>query len=339
MKLFLASLLLLSFFQFCFCISTTELFFQEWVKQNNKRYTDAAEHQLRLQNFQKNIERVNELNAMSPLAKFELNMFSDMSKEEFKRKYLLTPFNSTEQCQWPYSRIAKEQFLVAAPTNFDWRTHTPSPVSPIKDQQQCGSCWSFSTTGNIEGQWILNNGTSVSLSEQELVDCSTGCLASDPELCNGGCGGGLPWLAYEDIMSWGGIGAEDAYPYSGEDGTCNREKTPVVAKISNWTAIPNDLSKIEAYLAAHGPLSITLNANLLMSYTSGIITGDTSSCPGDESDHAVLLVGYGNDATSKTHYWIVKNSWGTSWGEDGYFRIDASQGLCGISACVTSSIY
>jgi len=194
----------------------------------------------------------------------------------------------------------------------------------------------FSVTGNIEGQWALAKGnTLVSLSEQYLVDCSKSCLASNPGLCDGGCGGGLPWLAYEDVMENGFITTEAAYPYTAQDGTCQNIST-IGAKISSWSTVSSTVATIEATLVATGPLSITLNASPLMDYSSGIINLTPDQCPGNESDHAVLLVGYATDAATKVHYWIVKNSWNTSWGEQGFFRIRADQGLCGINACVTT---
>mmetsp|Transcript_13892 Transcript_13892/g.35455 ORF Transcript_13892/g.35455 Transcript_13892/m.35455 type:complete len:340 (-) Transcript_13892:78-1097(-) len=322
-------------------VQPEEAAFRAWMRQHGRQYASEVEYRTRLANFQANLERMARLSVTSPHATFAPNSFSDMSEDEFRRAMLLPRFSTVEQCQWPYHRYAdvSDELVAQVPAAFDWRTHSPSPVSPVKNQGGCGSCWTFSTTGNVEGQWILNTNKTVSLSEQELVDCSKACLASDPSLCNGGCGGGLPWLAYEDIMSWGGIEAESDYGYSGEDGQCLKGQHPVAAKISNWTAIPNDVAKIQAYLVAHGPLSVTLNADLLMSYSGGVITGQSSDCPGEDSDHAVLLVGYGVDSTTKTAYWIVKNSWGASWGEEGYFRMESTNGLCGLNACVTSSIY
>jgi len=311
--------------------------FQSFMKKFGKAYTTTDEYNLRLGHFRTNLLRYARLNREQPHAHYDVDRFSDMSVYEFRNTFLLNRFDANEACQWPFHRVARP-INFAAPASWDWRSQTPSPLTPVKDQQQCGSCWSFSTTGNIEGQWVLaGHHTLTSLSEQQLVDCSQSCLVSEPSLCNGGCGGGLPWLAYEDVISWKGITTEAAYPYTASDGSCQTGKA-VGAKISNWTALSTDVSQIEAYLAKNGPLSITLNADPLQGYSSGIITGDASSCPGSSSDHAVLLVGYGTDATTKVHYWIVKNSWNTSWGEQGFFRIQADNGLCGINLCVTSSL-
>jgi len=177
----------------------------------------------------------------------------------------------------------------------------------------------FSTVANIEGQWALWSAKKslVGLSEQWIVDCSNSCLASEPDLCNGGCGGGLPWLAYEDIITHKGLTTESSYTYTGEEGTCQTGH-PSSASIANWTAVSNTPADIQAYMYTQGPLSITLNADLLMSYSTGVITGSPSSCPVSEMDHAVLLVGYGT--SQETAFWTVKNSWGTDWGNVWIFQ-------------------
>jgi len=302
-----------------------------------KVYNTQKEFQLRFNNFQATIKRIEELNNQEgQKASFGINEFADLSVEEFQTKYLLPKFDAADLCIWPWNERAGVGADVSAlPTKFDWRTK--NVVTPIKNQGDCGSCWSFSTTGNVEGQWALwsKSKSLVGLSEQWLVDCSNSCLASEPQLCNGGCNGGLPWLAYEDITKRGGIASEAAYPYLGEDGTCEASQHPKVATVKNWTAVSSDPNEIMAFLVKQGPLSITLNAGVLMSYTSGIITGTPSSCPVSQMDHAVLLIGF--DTTSSPPSWIVKNSWGTTWGVQGYFQIEYAQGLCGINACVTSS--
>jgi len=261
-----------------------------------------------------------------------------MTPKEFADMLLLPKFDPNDTCIWPYHKIhqVSKAEIVKAPAYFDWTDK--GVVTPVKNQADCGSCWTFSTTGNIEGQWALYSPkhTLQGLSEQWIVGCSTSCLASDPSLCNSGCGGGLPWLAYEDIIANKGIPSESAYPYLGEDSSCINSN-PIVASISNWTALSTDPAEIQTFLVSNGPLSITLNADLLMSYSSGVITGPGDECLNSESDHAVLLVGYGTNST--VPYWIVKNSWGTDWGMDGYFMIESDNGLCGANACVTSALY
>jgi len=316
--------------------SSDELLFRKFVTKYERVYSTQAEYMQRFKNFQATLKRIDYLNNMEgQQATFGINKFSDLSVEEFSQTYLLPKFDAADICIWPYHATVDDEVKMAAPKSFDWRTK--NVVTPIKNQGDCGSCWTFSTTGNIEGQWALWSAKKqlVGLSEQFIVDCSNSCLVSEPDLCNSGCGGGLPWLAYGDIIKNKGITTEAAYPYTGEDGTCQGGMKPS-AVIANWTAVEPVPSTIEAFMYAQGPLSITLNAGLLMSYTSGTITGTASECPVSEMDHAVLMVGYDN--TGSTPFWIVKNSWGTDWGVNGYFQIASAQGLCGINACVTSAL-
>jgi len=316
-----------------------EMLFKSFMTVHNKAYS-PREYTQRLRNFRNNLRHIETMQNLHPHATYGVDAFSDLSINEFKQKFLMTPFNAQASCQWPYN--GSFSFSRATPpTAWDWRAK--GAVTPVKNQAQCGSCWAFSTVANIEGQNFLSTGQLVSLSEQEIVDCSKSCLASEPGLCNGGCGGGLPWLAYGDVIK-SGLTTEAQYPYTGMDGTCSSANTTVAAKISKWTALGTDVNVIQAYLVQHGPLSITMNANVLFSYTGGIITGTpgpTGTCPGSSSDHAITLVGYGTDPSAGV-YWIVKNSWDTTWGEQGYFRIAATAGTtgesyCGINLCVTSA--
>jgi cathepsin F len=329
-----ALLLVLCIVVLASCSDLRERKFQRWMRKHNKNY-DSEEYARRFENFKGTLEWIKTMNRKQPLAKYDLDEFADLTLDEFRLR-LMKPFDANNTCRWPYHKVAplaSDEALKATPTNYDWRTK--GVVTIVKNQGSCGSCWTFSTAENIEGQWAMKNPLA-NLSEQWIVDCSHSCLASESDLCDGGCGGGLPWLAYEDIITNGFLTTEVAYPYTGEQGTCESPST-VGAKISNWTAVSIDPQQIQAFAYQRGPLSITLNAGLLFSYSSGIITGSPDDCPNSESDHAVLMVGWGTDAGTGTQFWIVKNSWGVSWGENGYFRIESDNGLCGINACVTSS--
>jgi len=319
--------------------ASDEALFRKFIATHGRVYATREEYRTRLDNFKTNLRRIEYLNNYpGQQATFAVNKFSDMSVQEFADTYLLPKFSPNDTCIWPYHRIhrvSKEE-MIKAPAYFDWTDK--GVVTPVKNQGDCGSCWTFSTTGNIEGQWALYSSahTLQGLSEQWIVDCSTRCLVSEPNLCNSGCGGGLPWLAYEDIIANKGLPSEASYPYTGEDGTCANNQA-LVATISNWTALSTNPAEINTFLVSNGPLSITLNADLLMSYSSGVITGPADECLNSESDHAVLLVGYGSNST--VPYWIVKNSWRTDWGMNGYFMMESDNGLCGANACVTSSLY
>jgi cathepsin F len=295
--------------------------FQQWMRKYHKVYPAQTEYQTRLSIFRSNMAWADELNANEQgTATYGASPFADMSRDEFRARYL-----GLRQ-QWPNRDeipVAADLDVSAAPDSVDWRTQ--GVVTEVKNQGQCGSCWSFSTTGNVEGQWKLAGNDLVSLSEQQMVDC---------DKVDQGCNGGLPSNAYEYLIQAGGSVSEADYPYTAADGTCHFDKSKVVAKISNWTAISTDETQIAAYTAAHGPLSIGINAGPMQLYTSGV--SNPWFCNPSQLDHGVLIVGYGTDGSKP--YWIIKNSWGESWGESGYYRIIRGKGKCGLNTMVTSAI-
>jgi len=213
---------------------------------------------------------------------------------------------------------------VDIPASFDWREQTPNPVTPIKDQGQCGSCWAFSAVEEIESVWILTGHNVSILSPQQVVDCDTG---SD------GCNGGDPSTAYAYVMKVGGLESESAYPYTGKNGKC--EATGVkIATITSWAAaiVRKNETELQNVLAQIAPLSICADASTWSSYTGGVLT----KCPFlTELDHCIQLTGYGTDSTTGLDYWTVRNSWGTDWGLEGYIQIVRGKNMCGIADEVT----
>merc|ERR1711871_599674 len=193
-------------------------------------------------------------------------------------------------------------------------------VTPVKNQGQCGSCWSFSTTGSTEGAWQIAGHDLVSLSEQQLMDCST---AEGDHSCQGG----LMDFGFKYIVDNKGIDSEADYPYKMANEACQTAKeTSVVATITGYSDVPKqNVAQFKAALAK-GPVSIAIEADQtgFQHYQGGILD---ATC-GTKLDHGVLAVGYTDD------YWIVKNSWGTVWGEQGYVRMSSSVGApdgeCGL---------
>jgi len=204
-------------------------------------------------------------------------------------------------------------------------------MSYIHQLVQTGSCWAFSTVASIEGLHHITKGELVSLSEQELVDCVRG----DSE----GCNGGYVEDAFEFLAKKGGIASETNYPYKGVNKSCKvkKERDGVAIKIKGYEKVPANSEKALLKAVAHQPVSAYVEAggSAFQFYSSGIFTG---KC-GTDMDHSVTVVGYGKGGDG-TKYWLVKNSWGTEWGEKGYIRmkrdIRAKEGLCGIA---TSASY
>eukprot|EP00297_Palpitomonas_bilix_P011926 CAMPEP_0113879292 /NCGR_PEP_ID=MMETSP0780_2-20120614/7160_1 /TAXON_ID=652834 /ORGANISM="Palpitomonas bilix" /LENGTH=331 /DNA_ID=CAMNT_0000865863 /DNA_START=107 /DNA_END=1102 /DNA_ORIENTATION=+ /assembly_acc=CAM_ASM_000599 len=314
-----------------FAIDDVEVQFQGFMKEHNKNH-QGAEYSKRLNIFRDNLKRIEEHKKNDPTATHGVTQFADLTHEEF-----IAQFAGMRGAPKMEGIPIRENFKGGAPDSFDWRSK--GAVTPVKNQGSCGSCWSFSTTGNVEGAWYLAKNQLVSLSEQNLVDCDHQCDPSG-QACDAGCNGGLPTNAFEYIMKNGGIDTEESYPYQGVDGTCKFNQANVGATISNYTRISTDEEAIKEALYEMGPLSIGINAMYMQFYMGG------TSCPwvcGDSLDHGVLITGYGTEGfsvarMSKMDYWTIKNSWGETWGEKGYYRICRGKGMCGVNQMVASAI-
>jgi len=284
----------------------------------------AEEEVMRRSVFAANLAKIDFLNKMGDGAQYGVTEFSHLTEDEFRTQRLGMRYRAGDEHNCPTTVSGLNTNDI--PTSIDWRTL--GAVGPVKNQGACGSCWSFSTTGDVEGSHFLKTGKFVSLSEQDLVDCDH----------NGdqGCNGGLPTNAFESIIQAGGIESESDYPYKGIDGQCQFQKSKVAVTISNYTCVAPDEEQIAAYLATNGPLSIGINANTLQFYFGGIVNPWDILCSPKHLDHGVLMVGYGVEGN--TPYWIVKNSWGEGWGEKGYFRIIRNKNKCGLANMVSHSI-
>jgi len=296
--------------------------FAAWKAKYSKVYATPLEEAASLQNFKASVVRVQERNAKAKNPVFGLTKFSDMSPTQFRQHLGYVSSGHHDVGVLPAGPIK-------APQQFDWRKQ--DRVTNVKDQGQCGSCWAFSVTENVESVYMIKNNIGSAdmppLSPQEIVDCDTD---------DAGCNGGDPPTAYKYIINAGGLETDADYPYTASGGSCQFDKTKVKAAISSWkyATDPNTKSEPEMQdaLVNWGGLSICVDASSWQDYSGGVLMASDCS---DNLDHCVQAVGY--DLTQSPSFWIVRNSWGTDWGESGYIKLEFGQDTCGCAEEATSS--
>jgi C1A family cysteine protease len=288
-----------------------------------KKYETIQELELRFQVFRTNLRNIIIHNLdNSQNFTMSINQFTDLTPDEFKDQYI----GGLKSSLGSYGCSSFSSSALDTPSSIDWRTK--GAVTSVKDQGQCGSCWTFSATGAVEGAWAISKGQLIDLSEEQLVECATGIPYGSH-----GCQGGEMEGAFKYIIQHGQCSLA-SYPYTsgnGQSGMC--KSCSSVAHISSCSDVkPNDQLSLKAAVAQQ-PVSVAISADtkLFQSYSSGVIT--SSSCY-TSLDHGVLAVGYGIENGIK--YFLVKNSWGTTWGDNGYVKIARSDstndgGICGIA--------
>jgi len=285
------------------------------MNEHNKNYESDDEFLHRFTVFRENLKKIDQLNAESNGAVFGVTQFSDLTHEEFRGKVLMNittrPPNVTEYKTFPG---------VNAPTTFDWRSK--GVVTNVKNQAQCGSCWAFSATSNIESVYKLSGNSLPILGPQQMVDCDKDCY---------GCQGGWPSKAFNYVARTGGQDTESAYPYTGRDGSCKFKTQGIGAKIKGYHSISRDEKQIQNGLSTTSPFSVCVDANNWQHYRSGVMR--SNQC-GRKIDHCVQLIGY--DATANPPYWMVRNSRGTGWGVSGYIHLEMFKDTCAMADEVTT---
>jgi len=295
--------------------------FASFVAKYNKKY-GHDDLVYRYQVFKTNVDFIAAHNKKNLSYTVGMNKFGDLPFHEFHAKYtglnrVQRDFIRSKNMDHSHTGLLGGK---ANPKSVDWRSK--NAVTPVKDQGQCGSCWAFSATGSIEGAWAIAKSSLVSVSEQQLVDCSG-------SYGNQGCNGGLMDYAFEYVIA-NGLTTETLYPYKAADQKCKNPLPKKAVTISSYTDVKaNDDNAMETAVAK-GPVSVAIEADqsAFQFYTSGVFSD--ASC-GTMLDHGVLAVGY--DTLANEKYWIVKNSWGQEWGNKGYIWMarKSGEGECGIN--------
>ncbi|EOA24340.1 hypothetical protein CARUB_v10017578mg [Capsella rubella] len=296
---------------------------EQWMSRFHRVYSHDAEKASRFEIFKKNLKFVESFNMnANKTYKLDVNKFSDLTDEEFKARYmgLLVPEATSSLDSYNTVSFTHEN-VTETGESMDWRQE--GAVTPVKNQGQCGCCWAFSAVAAVEGITKISKGELVSLSEQQLLDCNTE---------NTGCGGGYLWKAFKYIINNQGITTEDSYPYQTSQQTCYSTRS-VAATISAYETVPQNDEEALLKAVSQQPVSVGIDGSgaAFKQYSGGIFDGEYC---GTYQTHAVTVVGYGTSEEG-IKYWLLKNSWGEQWGENGYMRIkrdvDAPEGACGLA--------
>jgi len=299
--------------------------FSDFKTQYGKSYL-ASEEPHRYQVFRSNLDFVNSWDAEARGFTVAINKFADLTPKEFAAMYNGVSIQKEKRAAID-DEIEEEPIMAA---DVDWRTK--GAVTGVKDQGQCGSCWAFSTTGSIEGAYFLAKGQLVSLSEQNLMDCS---VAEG----NQGCNGGLMDNAFEYVIKNKGIDTEASYTYKTRGPlACQFKPANIGATISSYKDVTEGSESALANAVAMTPVSVAIDAShqSFQMYSGGIYY--EPACSAQSLDHGVLAVGYGSNGAN-ADYWIVKNSWGGNWGMNGYINMARNRNNnCGIATAASYPI-
>lgn len=316
-----------------FAITYKDVLFEEWTGfklEHGKVYHDEVEEMFRRKIYVENKHKIAAHNVRylqgTHTYTLAMNKYGDLLHHEFVAKMNGFKRNYRDRLGINASAFIRPE-NVHAPKEIDWRLK--GAVTQVKDQGQCGSCWAFSSTGSLEGQHERKTGKLVSLSEQNLIDCSK-------NYGNDGCGGGLMDQAFAYIKDNKGIDTEESYPYEGVDGVCRFKRSTIGATCTGFVdIISGNETDLLLAVATVGPVSVAIDASheSFQFYSKGVY--NELECSAEQLDHGVLAVGYGT--LEGQDYWLVKNSWGVTWGDKGYIKMSRNmKNQCGIA---TSASY
>jgi len=309
------------------CIATASFSeeFEAWMKKYNKKYSSLEEKMYRYKVYAENVRKIASMNSASSRSVYGVNAFTDRTLDELRKTRLSRTFAKSMKGAFTNHTVAPHAKVNELPKSFDWRDK--GAVARVKDQGDCGSCWAFGAVGTMEGQVFLEKGKLLELSEQNLVDCDKECqdFPGMGKLCDDGCDGGMEPNAFQFVIK-NGINLYDDYPYEAYEDTCRYDASKAITGFSSWDYVTVDVEDdLRQYLYENGPVSVGVHAEEWFYYSGGVFD---SYCQ-TENDHAVLLTGWG-ETDDGTPYWIIKNSWGTDWGMDGYIHLLRGKNKCGI---------